>query len=470
MSDKNKPVSIDDKIREIQDRIKVLYEKQIPLSVNPPVKPDSISEIIKKKAENINYEIQQSKSLISDDKTSETGKILAETREQVSQNYSGDTIRDSKSGLQKSAGSQSDTFYENENENRAENPDSQKEVRSDGLNSVEPFGEKPQDETDINSENISSQKSSATGDKLPQQLFDSFYNEKTDKIKQDNVIKERLEKMEDHINQIKDGLSSFDTETSEPTAPFSSDKEKIIEQYDTIVDKIPADKEVIDKKITYKHGPIMLRPKEKKAGLFNDVNLTEDYELGFRFYQFGFKTGFFNVKLDEHDESSRIATAEFFPNRFWTSVKQRSRWVAGIVFQNWAAHKWKGSIATKYFLFRDRKSFFSFFGAFLSNILLIYLIVSLILKALGYYNMYSLVGHSSVLWYLMIANLIFMVSRLSHRFIFTYNWYGLGYAFFSLFRLPLDTVINFFAIARSMSVYRNTKSQKKVVWDSTSHY
>ncbi|MCX6162424.1 MAG: hypothetical protein NTV87_13975 [Ignavibacteriae bacterium] len=276
--------------------------------------------------------------------------------------------------------------------------------------------------------------------------------------------------MEDHINQIKDGLSSFDTETSEPTAPFSSDKEKIIEQYDTIVDKIPADKEVIDKKITYKHGPIMLRPKEKKAGLFNDVNLTEDYELGFRFYQFGFKTGFFNVKLDEHDESSRIATAEFFPNRFWTSVKQRSRWVAGIVFQNWAAHKWKGSIATKYFLFRDRKSFFSFFGAFLSNILLIYLIVSLILKALGYYNMYSLVGHSSVLWYLMIANLIFMVSRLSHRFIFTYNWYGLGYAFFSLFRLPLDTVINFFAIARSMSVYRNTKSQKKVVWDSTSHY
>ncbi|MCX6162425.1 MAG: hypothetical protein NTV87_13980 [Ignavibacteriae bacterium] len=112
MSDKNKPVSIDDKIREIQDRIKVLYEKQIPLSVNPPVKPDSISEIIKKKAENINYEIQQSKSLISDDKTSETGKILAETREQVSQNYSGDTIRDSKSGLQKSAGSQSGrTFW-----------------------------------------------------------------------------------------------------------------------------------------------------------------------------------------------------------------------------------------------------------------------------------------------------------------------------------------------------------------------
>lgn len=233
-------------------------------------------------------------------------------------------------------------------------------------------------------------------------------------------------------------------------------------------DKVEKLETKVIKNQTAPHGAIILRPKEKRAGLFNDENLTEDYELGYRFHQLGFKTGFFNVKVDPADESSRIATAEFFPNSFWGSVKQRSRWVAGIVFQNWKSHKWSGNLAMKYFLFRDRKSIFSFFGAALSNIVILYFIYAILSRIFNWPFAYSLVGHSSVLWYLMIANLIFMISRLSHRFVFTYNWYGLKYAFFSMFRLPVDTFVNTFAIARSVNVYR--KNKKKAVWDSTKHY
>jgi len=54
------------------------------------------------------------------------------------------------------------------------------------------------------------------------------------------------------------------------------------------------------------------------------------------------------LKTDKENGNTRIATGEYFPNTFWGAVKQRSRWLAGIVFQNWKIHGWKGSAKTKY--------------------------------------------------------------------------------------------------------------------------
>lgn len=214
--------------------------------------------------------------------------------------------------------------------------------------------------------------------------------------------------------------------------------------------------------------PVVLRPAAKTEGIFNDANLTEDYELGMRFYQLGLKTGFFNVKLDGDKNSTRVATAEFFPNKFWPAVKQRSRWIAGICLQNWKAHKWDGNLTTKYFLFRDRKPLLSFWSTFLSNILLLYFIYLAIGVAFGFDNSLISGRISPVLAYLMTFNLVFMISKVIHRFIFTSGWYGPAYGFASIFRLAIDSFINFFAIIRSVSVYRKTKH--KVVWDATTHY
>lgn len=214
--------------------------------------------------------------------------------------------------------------------------------------------------------------------------------------------------------------------------------------------------------------PTVLRPAAKTEGIFNDANLTEDYELGMRFYQLGLKTGFFNVKLDGDKNSTRVATAEFFPNKFWPAVKQRSRWIAGICLQNWKAHKWDGNLTTKYFLFRDRKPLLSFWSTFLSNMLLIYFIYLAIGSAFNFDNSLISGRISPVLAYLMTFNLVFMVSKGIHRFIFTSGWYGPAYGFASIFRLAIDSFINFFAIIRSVSVYHKTK--KKVVWDATTHY
>ncbi|MCX6165614.1 MAG: hypothetical protein NTU73_12270, partial [Ignavibacteriae bacterium] len=294
-------------------------------------------------------------------------------------------------------------------------------------------------------------------DKLYVQMYDLFFKTLdvtttddflSDKEIRSNQMMKKLKYVDDIINELKKRLDKVD-KISEMTNSKETEN-KINEKKEIKIDE-----------------PIELYPKFKKEGIFNDENLTEDYEIGYRFHQLGLKMGFFNVKLDNNNESSRISTAEFFPNTFWTSVKQRSRWIAGICLQNWKAHKWKGNLTMKYFLFRDRKPLFSLLGAFLSNVIFFYLVYVIITNLLFGGNAVFLVSHSPVLWYIMAANVIFMVSRASHRFVFTYNWYGFKYAFYSFFRLILDTAINFFAVLRSMSVYRKTK--KKVVWDSTSH-
>lgn len=432
--------SIDDKISEIENRIRNLYENKIPefLNVNQSSKVDDLH--LKEKLETVNENIKQlstdlkSKSPELGQKVAQRQNAYAETTSQFA----------------------SDSFQSDEINKTLDSIEEK-------INSLNSLTDKTFDDKVSDAVKKLENKIENRDNDLHKKLFDSFYEENTVKeVKpKDNIVKDKLEKIDEQIKEIKDSISSLYTGDQVVSSSIVEERLKSIEN------KLDEEK---PKYNVVPHGPITLRPKQKKEGLFNDVNLTEDYELGFRFYQLGFKTGFFNVKLDRDDEASRIATAEFFPNTFWASVKQRSRWVAGIVFQNWKAHKWSGNLSTKYFLFRDRKSIFSFVSAFLSNIVILYFIFAILSKVFGWGLVTSLVGHSSVLWWLMIANLFFMISRLSHRFVFTYNWYGFKYAFFSVFRLPLDTVINFFAIARSINVYKNTKSQTKVVWDSTSHY
>lgn len=202
--------------------------------------------------------------------------------------------------------------------------------------------------------------------------------------------------------------------------------------------------------------------------VFNDANLTEDYELGLRLYKLGYKTAYINMLADNNNSNTRIATGEYFPNNFWAAVRQRSRWTAGICFQNWKMHKWAGTIGTKYFLLRDRKTIFSNFMVLLSNIVFGLFILYLLGYSLGVNIFESVFEEGSTLYILLWICFGLMVWRLVHRFIFTYTWYGLRYAFFSLIRINFDNLINFFATFRAIRVFMNMR--QKVVWESTEHY
>lgn len=444
---KNKQ-SIDDKIKEIEERIRGLYDNKSSQNLNISRKQLENDLYLKQKLdsfrENIQHSSNEMKSAVKDPVLNSDG-----THSLFSQ----------------AAGKYSEYSERDEDLSGTLSEIQDRISKLNTLTESQPLSNNKH-------EDVTADKLSDKERELFAKMFNAFYEEskKIDKKSDEDLLKDKLENFDEKISNVKESLSSHSSVEQE----LKSDVRAKSDELKKIEGKVDLKSEPTQKKVEAKqvapHGPITIRPKQKKEGLFNDINLTEDYELGFRFHELGFKTGFFNVKLDEDDDSSRIATAEFFPNTFWAAVKQRSRWVAGIVFQNWKSHKWSGNLVTKYFLFRDRKSVFSFFSAFLSNVVLLYLLFAVLSKIFQWTHVNSLVGHSSVLWLLMISNLVFMISRLSHRFIFTYNWYGFSYAFFSLFRLPVDTIVNFFAIARSFSVYKNTKSKAKVVWDSTTHY
>lgn len=292
--------------------------------------------------------------------------------------------------------------------------------------------------------------------------------------------KEKLSEKEEKLRKLEDEIRSmYETKITETPVKIQETEPKkqiIVEEPETVIKKtVPKYDEETGVITPQKEEAKVKRPikeinlrKKRKVYVFNDSNLTEDYEFGLRFYKLGFKTMFVNMKIEEGDQYSIVATGEYFPNTFWGSVKQRSRWIAGITLQNWKIHKWKGSLKTKYFLMRDRKSLFNFVGLFLANIVFAYFVYNLISMTFGLTPVIPLVEKSSLLWYLMVISFFFMILRLVHRFAFTYNWYGFRYAIASFVRLLFDNIINFFATLRAFSVYN--KNKVKVTWDATDHY
>jgi bacteriophage N4 adsorption protein B len=202
--------------------------------------------------------------------------------------------------------------------------------------------------------------------------------------------------------------------------------------------------------------------------LFNEHNLTEDYELGLRLHKLGYNVLFMNTP-ECNNCKHMVVTSEFFPNNFWAAVRQRSRWIAGICFQNWKIHKWDGSKKVKYFLYRDRKGIFNHFISTLAYFILVMFIAYEFLWVFFDYELFdSVVIPGTVLWYMLVCCMFLMANRFIHRFIFTKKWYGKKYALKSLLRVFVDNFINFFATIRAVKVFHQTK--KKVVWDATEHY
>lgn len=102
--------------------------------------------------------------------------------------------------------------------------------------------------------------------------------------------------------------------------------------------------------------------------LFNELSLTEDYELGLRTRQLAAKSSFLLAKY----KGDIIATREYFPRRFRGSIRQKTRWSVGIVYQGTRNLGWARSWGDNFFLFRDRKAPISNLVNFSGFLLFIY--------------------------------------------------------------------------------------------------
>lgn len=464
-------LSVDDMIKEIEDRVKRLHDKKSPeekqklKDAGLKFNGNGDEEKNKEAADNGSNELVTKLSAIDDSlqKIYKNIEVLNE-KQGISE-----TSEDAKKEIEEKV---SDLYGQvkeiDEKVDSGEVSEEVKEEAKDISADINDLKEKIDQKLKDAAEKTGSPVTNGDKEDLYKKLFDSFYSQLVD------------------ADIIETGKKVTGEVTSESSVLDSEVKNEVVIEEKTevkIEEKVVEEKKnsdfVLEGRVEEETGktiPVVMRPKQKEINLrdkkkypiFNDANLTEDYELGLRFYKLGFKTSFVNLKTDSRYGNSRIGVGEYFPNTFWASVKQKSRWIAGIVFQNWKIHGWKGSFKTKYFLTRDRKTIISFFGTALSFIVFAYFLAYAVSGAMGYDILPEIVQQNTVLWYLMMTSLLFMFVRIFHKFAFTYNWYGLRYAIMSIPRTLVDNVVNFFAIIRAVKVFRQTKD--KVVWDSTEHY
>lgn len=100
--------------------------------------------------------------------------------------------------------------------------------------------------------------------------------------------------------------------------------------------------------------------------VFEPACLTEDYENGLRLRLRNARQIFVRAR------GTQVATREYFPRTFRAAVRQRTRWITGIVLQTWERHRWTGSLAVRYWLLRDRKGIIGNPASLLANLLLVY--------------------------------------------------------------------------------------------------
>ena len=219
--------------------------------------------------------------------------------------------------------------------------------------------------------------------------------------------------------------------------------------------------------------------------VFNTKSLTEDYDIGYRLLNEGLNLvfvrfpihikkeirTFFGVKKEIEVEEF-IVSKGYFPTGFTQAIRQKSRWIVGIVFQGYRDIGWPKGLGLKYMLYRDRKAIFTH----IANLVAYLIMFNLIYLSLSHYfndmawSFPEFIPKDSWIWPLIYANGIFMFSRFFHRFLFVKRTYGIFQAFLSIFRLIWGNIINMFALFRALSQYRTAnKKDEKVTWDKTDH-
>ena len=214
---------------------------------------------------------------------------------------------------------------------------------------------------------------------------------------------------------------------------------------------------------------------------FDVQSLTEDYDIGFRLKEKGMTEIFVRFPVvDEAKEreqrkflqhartSNMICVREYFPDTFSTAVRQKSRWIIGIVFQGFKTHKWTSSLTLNYFLWRDRKGAISNFVSFLAMLVMIQLLLLLAYESLwpDAWHFLSIFSGSAWLMTLLWLNFGLMVNRIVQRVIFVTGYYGLTQGLLSVLRLFWGNLMNFMANWRALKQVLQHGDPRRVAWES----
>ncbi|BCL75562.1 bacteriophage N4 adsorption protein B [Jeongeupia sp. HS-3] len=219
---------------------------------------------------------------------------------------------------------------------------------------------------------------------------------------------------------------------------------------------------------------------------FDVQSLTEDYDIGFRLKAKGMKeifvrfpvirepnrVGLSKLLLGQNERDSNvICVREYFPDTLHTAVRQKSRWIIGIVYQGFKTHRWTSDWTLNYFLWRDRKGAISNFVSFIASLILVQLLSLWLYQRLwpDAYHFLSIFEGDVWLVTLLWINFLLMSNRMLQRIIFVSGYYGLAQGLMAIPRLFWGNVINFLANWRALSQIIAQGDPRRVAWDKTTH-
>ncbi|MEB5924142.1 cyclic di-3',5'-guanylate-activated glycosyltransferase NrfB [Franconibacter daqui] len=217
---------------------------------------------------------------------------------------------------------------------------------------------------------------------------------------------------------------------------------------------------------------------------FDVQSLTEDYDIGFRLKTKGMTEIFVRFPVVSESEGNQprrflqrarssnvICVREYFPDTFSTAVRQKSRWIIGIVFQGLKTHKWSASPTLNYFLWRDRKGAISNFLSFTAMLIMVQLVALWLYQHLwpDAWQFLSIFTGGPWLMTLLWVNLGLMINRILQRVIFVTVYYGLGQGLLSVIRLFWGNLVNFMANWRAIRQVIQHGDPRRVAWDKTTH-
>ncbi|OGW97364.1 MAG: hypothetical protein A2Z81_09020 [Omnitrophica WOR_2 bacterium GWA2_45_18] len=230
-----------------------------------------------------------------------------------------------------------------------------------------------------------------------------------------------------------------------------------------------------------------LLSKEKNGQLFSLDSLTEDYDFGFQLKKHGLKQifvkfaitrtqtrkSFWSKKIIQNRVKEYVCVREYFPKSFTAAVRQKSRWIIGIAFQGWAQLGWKGDLATKYMLFRDRKALVTNFINILGYVVVLSVLSVWFMLWINpdTYRYPPLLERGTWLWNVTLINAAFFGLRIVQRAYCVQRLYGYRQALLSFPRMIWGNLINCVATFRAVRIYvRHLATGKAIAWDKTSHH
>ena len=218
---------------------------------------------------------------------------------------------------------------------------------------------------------------------------------------------------------------------------------------------------------------------------FSTQSLTEDYDIGIRLRQIGMREIFVHfsprdpllaplkeVRFGVQRRPGQvICVRENFPDTVPTSVRQKARWITGIVFQASETLPWSKNWLINYFLWRDRRGGVSNMIGLLSTILLIQLSIIWIIAYfhVSHWIYPSVLGNNDLLVDLLVLNAFLLANRVIQRVYFTSIFYGFASGLMAIPRMIWANWINFLSNFRAFRQVLSTDSLSNVAWDKTTH-